>query len=107
MCVRAPLLGRRGVSVRSRKHGVCKSRSETMYVSDGLLEPAFCTLRVKTDSRSEGSAPCVWGLFAGNALSSGLVSRGGGGGLRRLSEWRASSDESSWMHVGICLESGE
>jgi hypothetical protein len=70
MCVRAPLLGIRGISVRSRKSGVCKSKSETMSVSDGLLDSVFCTLRVKKKSRSEGSAPCVGGLSAGSAFAS-------------------------------------
>ena len=107
VCVRAPLLGRRGVSVRSRKSGMCKSRSETMYVSEGLLEPASRMFRVKTDSRSEGNAPYVWGLSAGSALASGPASRGEGGGLGRSLEWRISWDDSSWMIVWMCSRSGE
>jgi len=90
VCVRAPLLGREGVSVMSRKSGVCTSKSYTMFVSEGLLEPAFCTLRVKKDSRSEGNAPCVWELSAGSALAPGSPSRGEGGALGWSSEWRVS-----------------
>ena len=37
-CARAPLLGRRGVSVRSRKYGVCKSISQTMFVNEGAVK---------------------------------------------------------------------
>ena len=90
MCVRAPLLGRSGVSVRSRKYGVCKSKSETMSISEGLLKPAFCTLRVKKESRSEGNVPCIGGLSAGSALASGSASRGEGAGSGRPSEYRDS-----------------
>ena len=90
MCVRAPLLDREGVSVRIRKLGVCTSRSETMFVREGLLEPDFGTLRVKKDSRSEDSVPCVWEVSAGSALASGSASRGDGGVLGRSSEWRVS-----------------
>ena len=56
MCVRVPLLGNRGVSVRIRKFGICRPKHKTMYASEGLLEPAFCALRVKKESRSVGSA---------------------------------------------------
>ena len=41
VCVSAPMLGREGVSVRSKKSGVFKSKSETMPVSEGLVEPTF------------------------------------------------------------------
>ena len=61
-------------------------RSETMSVSEGLLEPAFWTLRFKKDSRSESSAPCVWVISAGNALGPGSTSRVEGGILGRSSE---------------------
>ena len=81
MCVRAPLWGRRRVSVRSRKSGVCKSISETMFVSEGSLEPTFYTLRIKKESLSEGNAPCVAVLFAHKALASRSATRGEGGGL--------------------------
>ena len=57
MCVRAPLLGRRGISVRRTKSGVCKSRRETISTREGLLRPAFRTLRVRKESCSVGSAP--------------------------------------------------
>ena len=61
MCGRAPLLGIREVSVRSTKSRVCQSRSETMSFREEMLEPAFCVLRVKKESSSEGSAPWVGG----------------------------------------------
>ena len=73
--MRVPLLGRRGVSVRSRKYGVCKPRSETMFVSEGMLELAFGMLRAKKERHSEGSAPCVGELYAGSALASGSIIR--------------------------------
>ena len=100
MYVRAPLLGRRGVSVRSTKTRVFNLRSsDTMSVSEGLLDPAFCTLRVKKDSRSKGSASWVLGLSADNALAPGFASRGGRGVLGKSSEWRVSLDDSSWMYL--------
>jgi len=60
VCVRAPLLGREGVSVSSGKYRVCTSRSETMCVSEGLLEPGFFDVKGQKNSCSEDSAPCVW-----------------------------------------------
>ncbi len=47
MCVRAPLLGRRGVSVRRIKSDVCRSISAIMFTKKGLLDPALCALRGK------------------------------------------------------------
>jgi hypothetical protein len=70
------LLGREGVSVRSRKSRVCRSRSETMFVSEGLVEPTFCTLRVKQLSCSEGSVPCVWVMAKGSARTCECASWG-------------------------------
>ena len=46
----------------SRKSGVCKSTSETMATSDGLLEPAFSTLRKKRTAASRVVLP-VFGGF--------------------------------------------
>ncbi len=51
-CVSAPLWGKEGISVRSRKSGVCWSSSETMFVSEELVEPVFCTSRVKSSVSS-------------------------------------------------------
>jgi hypothetical protein len=86
MCVRAPLLGRRGVSVKSTKSGVCRSRSETMSTREGLLRPAFCTLRVKKKIRSKGSASKECRLFVGCARASGSAARGRGGEMGRPTE---------------------
>ena len=47
---------------------MCKSRSKTMSVSEGLLEPGFCTLRVKKESRSKGNAPVFGGFLRATPL---------------------------------------
>ena len=57
MCARAPLLDRMGVSVKRTKSSVCKSRRETIFTREGLLRPAFRTLRVRKGSYFVGSAP--------------------------------------------------
>ncbi len=71
------------------------------------VEPDFCTLIIKKDSRSEGSAPCVWGLSAGNALASGVASIGEGGVLGRSLEWRVSWDNAAGMDMWVHPRGGE
>ncbi len=95
MCVRAPLLGRRGVSVRSMISGVCRSKSETISTREGMLEPAFCPLKVKNGSRSEVSASLGWKMFAGCALASCSTTSGGGGASGRSLVRRDPGEKSS------------
>ena len=71
MCVRAPLLVRRRVSVRRTKSGVCKSRRETRSTREGLLRPAFRTLRVRKESCSVGT--CERGRYGECACTSGAA----------------------------------
>jgi len=78
-----------------------------MSVSEGLLDPAFWTLGVKNNSRSEGSAPCVWELSTGSALAPGSASRGEGRVLGRSLEMRVSWDNSVGIDVWVCPRSGE
>jgi hypothetical protein len=57
ICVRAPFLGSIGVSERNTKFGVFISRKMTISTREGLVRPAFRTLRVKKESCSMDSAP--------------------------------------------------
>ncbi len=59
--------------MRRTKYDVCKSRRETISTREGLLRPAFRTLRVRKESCSVGSAPCVLGRSGECACTSGTA----------------------------------
>ena len=88
MCVRAPLLGRREVSVIRTKSGVGKSRRETLSIREGLFRPAFLTIRVRKESCSVGSAPLGWGRSGECECTSGAAAGVIGGELGLPSEAR-------------------